>query len=223
MGVIAWRKAVKSNRYSLAFISLVYLVIAVEPDFTLPPITHTTVETERQESRDRGRRLMELTGVPDGDVSLVCTNWTCPTSIVVNVVRYGVATNWWDGTLEFDILTTNNPPEKIANGEIEMKGNGLEARLSAFADESLTSMALDVYATGVIPMPLDPATNMMFLSSVGADPESWQRLVYKNLYVTYRVENSATNSIATNALIFITALINEGLPAEDRIPLPPAL
>ena len=222
MGVIAWRKAVKSNRYSLAFISLAYLVIAVEPDFTLPPITHTTVETERQESRDRGRRLMELTGVPAGDVSLVCTNWTCPTSIVVNVVRYGVATNWWDGTLEFDILTTNNPPEKIANGEIEMKGNGLEARLSAFADESLTSMALDVYATGVIPMPLDPATNMMFLSSVGADPESWQRLVYKNLYVTYRVENSATNSIATNALIFITALINEGLPAEDRIPLPPA-
>lgn len=209
------------KKYFWAFTVSAFLAIAVEPDFTLPPVTYMTVETEQQESRDRGHRLMGLIGVPDADAALVCTNWICPTSIVVNVVRYDVATNWWDGTLEFDILTTNDPSEKIANGEIEMKGNGLEARLSAFADESLTSMALDVYATGVIPMPLDPATNMMFLSRVGADPESWQRLVYKNLYVTYRVENSATNSIATNALKFISALINEGLPEEDRIPLPP--
>ncbi len=212
----------KLKNFLLVFVSSVFLAIAVEPDYTLPPITYMTVEMERQESRDRGHRLMALTGVPDGDATLFCTNWTCPTSIVVNVVRYGVATNWWDGTLEFDILTTNAPSEKIANGEIEVKENGLEARLSAFADESLTSMALDVYATGVNPMPLDPATNMMFLSSVGADPESWQRLVYKNLYVTYRVANSATNSIATNALMFTTALINEGLPEGERVPLPPS-
>ncbi|MBO7685705.1 MAG: hypothetical protein J6V72_04940 [Kiritimatiellae bacterium] len=211
--------ALKEN--FVVFTSAVLLAFAVEPDYTLPAITYMTEEMEQQESRDRAHRLMTLTGVSDGDATLVCTNWICPTSIVVNAVRYDIATNWWNGTLEFDIMTTNVPSEKMATGEVEMKVNGLEARLSAFADQSLTSMSLDVYATGVIPMALDPATNMMFLSSAGSDPESWQRLVYKNFYVVYRTENSATNSIATNALIFTTALVNQGLPEEDRIPLPP--
>lgn len=201
---------------------LVLLASAIEPNYTLPPITHMTVEMERQESLNRGHRLMALKGIPDGDATLVCTNWMCPTAIVVNAVRYDVVTNWWEDTLEFVIMTTNCPSEKIANGEVEMKDNGLEARLAAFTDQSSTSMALQIYATGLMPLPIDPATNMMFLSSVGADSESWQRLVYKNLYVTYSVESNATNSVATNALAFAAALINEGLPEAERVPLPPA-
>ncbi len=198
------------------------LAIAVEPNYTLPPITHMTAEMEQQESRDRGHRLMALKDIPDGDAALVCTNWVCPTSIVVSAVRYDVITNMWEGTIKFDVLTTNLPPEKIAKGEVETKENGLEARLSAFIDESLTSMALQIYASGLIVLPVDPATNMMFMSNIDEDPQEWRRLIYKNLYVCYNVNSIATNSVATNALAFTSEIINAGLPEEDRIPLPPS-
>ncbi len=193
------------------------VAIALEPNYILPSITYMTPEMEQQESRQRAHRLMELTGTPDGDVTLVCTNWVCPTSIVVNAVRYDVVTNWFGDTLEFDIMTTNQPPVKIARGEIERELNGYEARLSAFADGSLTSLDLQIYATGYVPQPIDDATNMIFLLKVDADPGVWQQLIYKNLYVIYRVENVATNSVATNALLFTSEIINAGLPESERV------
>lgn len=162
---------------------------------------------------------MELKGMPDGDEALVSTNWNCPTSIVVNAIRYDVVTNWWRGALEFDIMTTNSQPEKIAGGEIDYLENGMEARVAAFADISCTSMPMDIYAHGVLVQPIDPETNMLFLTHIASYPQSWKRLVYKNICIRYSTASATTNSVATNALAFTTALINEGLPEEDRISL----
>ena len=83
-------------------------------------------------------------------------------------------------------------------------------------------MALQIYASGLIVLPVDPATNMMFMSNIDEDPQEWRRLIYKNLYVCYNVNSIATNSVATNALAFTSEIINAGLPEEDRIPLPPS-
>ena len=206
----------------LIFCCFITCVMSQEPNYTLSPIIYMTPESTKQRARKRAHTLMALKGIPDGDAALVCTNWVCPTSIVVNAVRYDVVTNMWEGTIEFDIMTTNLPPEKIARGEIETKANGLEARLSAFADESLTSMALQIYAGGLMALPVDPATNMMFMTSIDEDPQEWRRLIYKNLYVCYNVTSIATSSAATNALAFTAAIINEGLPEAERIVLPPA-
>ena len=193
---------------------------ALEPNYTLPPITYETEAEKRVRLEEKGRRLMALKGIPDGDATLVCTNWICPTSIVVNAVRYDVVTNWLHEMIDFDIMTTNVPSRKIARGTVEMSGNGLEARLSAFVEASLTSLPLAMYAQGVSVQPIDPATNMMFLTYVPYSPYDCQRLVYKSIYVHYFVMNVATNSIATNALVFTSELINAGLPESERITLP---
>ena len=195
---------------------------ALEPNYTLPPITYMTDGLMRQEARQRGHKLMELKGVPDGDATLVCTNWICPTSIVVNATRYDVSTNLWNGRIEFAIATTDQPSVKIATGDVGMEDNGQEARLSAFVGASATSMPLYVYAQGVLVMPVDSATNMMFLTYADCTPDDRSQLIYKNIHIQYDVTSVAANSIATNALAFTAALINEGLPAEDRVPLPSA-
>ena len=191
--------------------------IAIEPNYTLPPVTNMTPEMERYELRQRAHRLMELTGTPDGDATLVCTNWVCPTSIVVNAVRYDVVTNWLDDILEFDIITTNQSPERIATGIVRRKENGQEARLSAFASRSHTSMTLQTFAQGICVHAIGSATNMMFVGETYYEPDSRQHLVYKNLHVRYEVVHNATNSVATNALIFTSEIINAGLPESDRI------
>ena len=194
---------------------------ALEPNYTLPPITNMTPASTMQRARDRGCRLMSLKGIPDGDVTLVCTNWICPTSIVVNAVRYDIATNIWDDEVKFSVVTTNVPSETIARGSVEKKENGFEARLSAFMDMSFTSMQLDVYALGVVVQPLDSPTNMMFLTNIGNSPRQWHHLAYKDMHLRYHVMRTAYSSPATNALAFAAAIINAGLPENERIPLPP--
>ena len=197
-------------------------VFAQELNYTLPPITYMSPESTMFRARKRARRLMELKGIPGGDATLVCTNWSCPTTIVVNAVGYNVVTNFVDDMLEFDIQTTNQPSETIASGNIKMNANAEESWLAAFADQSLTSVDLQTYARRVIFMPIDPTTNMMFLANERCHPQAWQRLTYKNIFVRYSVDCSATNSVATNALAFAAAIINAGLPENERIPLPPA-
>ena len=200
----------------------VLCTLSQEPNYTLPPITYMTPESARQRDRQRGHSLMTLKGFPDGDMTLICTNWVCPTSIVVNAVKYDVITNMWRNAIEFDIATTNMPPQKIASGYIKTEENGQEARLSAFVTISYTSMALHLYAEGILAQPIDPVTNMLFMTDVDCDPDSIHQLVYKNIRIRYEVTNDASNSVATNAFAFTAALINEGLPETERIPLPPA-
>lgn len=188
---------------------------ALDPNYTLPPITYETQAEKRLRMEEGGKRLMSLMGIPDGDTTLVCTNWGCPTSIVVNAVRYDLATNWWNGVIEFDIMTTNSPAEKIATGNIEMKANGLEARLAAFIDASFTNFSLELHAQNVHVRPLDPSTNaMLLLYYRGA-------LVYKNMVVDAMDIESVTNNPATNICPFAVAIINAGLPESERIALPP--
>jgi len=194
----------------------------LEPNYTLPPITYMTPESTMQRARDRGHRLMSLKGIPDGDVTLVCTNWACPTSIVVNAVGYSVVTNGRDDSFKFKIMTTNSMPEEIAYGFVKMEANGREARLSAFVARSYTSMILDRFAQGIKVHPIDPVTNMMFVTDVDYDPNTQQQLVYKNIHVSYEFMNTVLSNPATNALAFTAAIINAGLPEAERIPLPPA-
>ena len=205
------------KRISLILGMSALVAIALEPNYTLPSITYMTPEMEQQESRQRAHRLMELTGTSDGDATLVCTNWVCPTSIVVNAVRYDVVTNWLDDILEFDIMTTNQSPEMVATGIVRRKENEQEARLSAFASRSYTSLTLQTFAQGVCVHAIGFATNMLFVGNTYYEPDARQHLVYKNLHVRYEVMNNATNSVVTNALLFTSEIINAGLPESERV------
>ena len=193
-----------------------FLANAHEPNYTLPSITYTTAEQEWQRACQRGRELMTLKGIPDGDATLVCTNWSCPTSVVVNAMRYIVSTNCSKGNLEYSIMTTNFPSDNIASGDITIKENEQEALLSAFIDESYTSMPLSNYVRSLHVLPIGLTTNAVFISNLGHEAH----LVYKSIHIRY--ENLQAASLATHALVFMSAIINEGLPAEERIILPPS-
>ena len=68
-------------------------LVSAQPIYRLPPITYPTQEETYADYLNNGNQLMALKGIPDGDETLICTNWVCPTSIVVNAQQYIVETN----------------------------------------------------------------------------------------------------------------------------------
>ena len=200
----------------LSFVLIgVSAVVEAADDFPIREIIrYPTQEEMFADFLANGKRLMDLKGIPDGDETLVCTNWFCPTSIVVNADQYLVETNMWPhlGYATFKVMTTNMPSVKVANGNIEMSTDGKRARQMTFANCATTSLHLSDYAPRVFVRVLDPSTNAMAITYV-KHPFDKCRLVYKNMrFTTYAL---------TNALDFATAIVNEGLPEEERIPLPP--
>ena len=183
--------------FSFAIISVTSLSESI---YRLPPITYPTKEQMYERFLNEGRWLMELKGIPEGDETLVCTNWVCPTSIVVNARQYLMVTNLWRGTIEFEVMTTN----------------GKNARLVAFANRAQTSVYLPDYARGVAVHAIGLETNMLFLTYKSFLPDDIPEgdLVYKDIMLKIHAQ--------TNVLDFAAAIINEGLPEAERIPLPPS-
>ena len=189
-------------------------LVSAQPIYRLPPITYPTQEETYADYLNNGKQLMALKGVPDGDETLVCTNWFCPTSIVVNAQQYIVETNKCLSLTYFKVLTTNDPPEKVASGGIEVKANGKVARCVAFAHKAQISLSLSDYAPRVVVQSIGSATNMLFVTSRSSRQGYVARseLVYKNITLEIHAP--------TNAVDFAAAIINAGLPEEERIPLP---
>ena len=181
---------------------------------SLPPITYSTKEEMRADYLRNGKWLMELKGIPDGDETLVCTNWVCPTSIVVNAQQYVMETNKCLTLTYFKVLTTNEPPVKVASGDIEMLANGKIARCTAFAHRAQTSFYLPDYARGVAVQGIGVATNMLFVTytSFPSDETPMGNLAFKNIALEINAP--------TNPVVIAAAIINAGLPEADRIPLP---
>ena len=177
-------------------------------------VRYPTKEEMRADNLNRGKQLMELKDIPDGDETLVCTNWVCPTSIVVNAEQYLVETNKCLSLTCFNVLTTNESPVKVASGDIEIQSDGKAARCTAFAHRAQTSLYLPDYARGVDVQVIGSASNMLFVSYRSLRPGKMQNghLAYKN--ITLEV------NALTNAVDFAVAIINAGLPEADRIPLP---
>ena len=200
----------------LILLTLVFAMSYAEEEtiYRLPPIRHSTREERYQQFLNDGRWLMELKGIPAGDETLVCTNWACPTSIVVDAKQYSVATNMGRRVMHFSVMTTNVPPLKVANGYIDMATNGTMARLVAFANWAQTSIYLPDYARGVAVQDIGPSTNMLFVTDAFPISNEIQMgyLTYKNIMLEVHAP--------TNALDFAVAIINAGLPEGERIAVP---
>ena len=201
----------------LSFVVIVVAAIA-EPAEEYPIreiIRYPTQEETYADYLNNGKQLMALKGIPDGDETLICTNWVYPTSIVVNAQQYLLETNKCLSLTYFEVMTTNDPPEKVASGGVEVKANGKIARWVAFARKAQTSLRLSDYAPRVVVQGIGSATNMLFVTSRSSQHGYIVRseLVYKNIALEIRAP--------TNAVDFAAAIINAGLPEEERIPLPP--
>ena len=183
--------------------------------YRLPPITHSTREERYERFLNDGKKLMDIKGIPDESDTLVCTNWACPTSIVVNAVRYSLATDEWAGVISADIMTTDLSSAKRGRIRIYRESNAKEARRSVFASyNQSTSLSAATVASFVGAYNLDPATNMLVVSDTRHGGTNKLFVVYKNLAVRAYAP--------TNAVDFAAEIINAGLPEDDRIILPPA-
>ena len=157
------------------------------------------------------RHLMMLMGVSAGDMSAVCTNWFMPKNICLDGAFYVVNRK---GNDRFEIHPFTNAQKRVANGHLYKFDNGKKARVEGFLtyNQNVGKGQIGT-AFGLSVNILDPATNMMFLCSKKGVSPPCDVLIYKNLVLRMSAE--------TNALDFAAAIINEGLPEEDRIPLSP--
>ena len=163
----------------------------------------------------QGRRLMELMNYPEGNENIVCTNWMCPTSIVVNAQCYGISTNVLrEEVIDFRVVDSNSTV--IGSGDILIKDNGKDARLSAFVSKAATSMRLEDFVRRVVAIPLDPMTNSLYLASVQGNRKFRNILAYKNIHMDFFND---FKEIQIAPIYILTAILNAGLPEEERIDL----
>lgn len=194
-----------------------FLVAVVLSDtiYRFPPIRYVTQEEVHERFLNDGKILMDIKGITDESATLVCTNWNCPTSIVVNAVQYSVVTDEWMGVISVDIMTPNRPESQRGHLKIYRDPNAWEARRSVFAGlvQSDCLRPAD-FAPHITIRNLDTMTNMMLVSNIHHGGTNKQFVVYKNLTVCA--------DAPTNAVDFAVEIINAGLPEAERIPLPPA-
>ena len=195
-------------------VSLIANLMTAEIEYRLPPITYPTREEMYERYLNDGKALMDVKGIPDAIETLVCTNWVCPTSVVVNVEQYSIVKDEWAGVISTDIMTTNLPPMKKAHARIYLSSSAKAARRMVFAsfNQSDVLMATDI-APRISVRNLDQATNMMFVASSRDGGTNDQWVIYKNMTVSANAP--------TNALDFAVAIINAGLPENERIAVTP--
>ena len=189
----------------------------------MPP--HRTFNLKRSNEsifNRQGRRLMQMAQFPDGNENLVCTNWVCPTSIVVNAHRYEVRTNLWGGGMtELRLIDSNS--NEIDYFSYDNKSNGKEAVLKAFSQKAAVSMPLRDYVRNLIVLPLDVSTNSLYLARNFESRYSRSELVYKSLVIEYWPRPRRDGSLAigddVSPIAIMTAILNAGLPEDERIDL----
>ena len=170
----------------------------------------------------QGRRLMQMAQFPDGDENLVCANWECPTSIVVNAHRYEIRTNSWGVEMtELRLIDSNS--NEIDYFSYVNKNNGKEAVLKAFSQKAAGSMPLRDYFRDLIVLPLDATTNSLYLAGNFEPRYSRSELVYKSLVIEYWPRPRRDGSLAigddVSPIAIMTAILNAGLPEDERIDL----
>lgn len=173
---------------------------------------------EEGETRDHqsGRHLMALMGVPHGDELEICTNWTMPTNVLIGGVSYSVVTDVYE---KIHVVSTTNVQEKFAWGYLDQCTDGKAARIHGFAQRmaTVTCQTAVGHALNLSVKNLDSETNMMFLcSNLLGVGDKRDVLIYKN----FVLHMCTTTNAPTNAVDFAVAIINAGLPENERILLP---
>lgn len=172
-----------------------------------PPL----LEEGEDSSRQKARHVMALMGVPHGDEMAICESWMMPTNVILQGKSYSVVTDKFDYV---HVTSPTNSSIEFARGRLLCFINGKEARIGGFMERVATTPHSAITAALNISVSnLDPATNMMFLCSKDGRPSRRDVLIYKNLVLRLYAP--------TNAPLFAATIINEGLPEEERIPLPP--
>ena len=159
-----------------------------------------------------GQGLMAALDVPEGDESQFFSWWNYPTSIIVRTIPYRIDVTWLESGCK--VYSTNDISHPLADVVVTRMSNGKNARLYGFGCIALgCSLPTESLVRRLSVEYLDPATNLLFVSRKRYDPNRVNFLISKNIIVGVRC--------ATNALDFAVAILNAGLPENERIVIPP--
>lgn len=174
----------------------------------------TSPPLEEGETRwgQAARHLMMLMGVAIAGEDSFVFEWSCPTQISVQGSTYTVSRK---SAMECDVLDAD--ARRACTFRHFVEPDGKQARIHEFAAKNLwnTSLPHDPYTAAywLKVFNLDPATNLLYVSEDRPVPLRPDSLIYKN--VILRVD------AVSNAYAFAAALLNAGLPEEDRVEVPP--
>jgi len=202
----------------LAMLVFLYLPLSGDGEMqipagvSLPPMPSLVPSSETvlvQQKRQDGIELMQLMSVSDGDASLHYSDWSFPTSIVVNAVRYLVETGLVN---TFDIVQADNCHSNVADGYVDIKENEKEARIAAFAEMGSGSIVITQDRNPYVFS--SPLTGLWRLGLTNHVERTHEAFVSRNVTIVLWA--------ATNGTDLATALLNAGLPEAERIPVTPS-
>ena len=172
----------------------------------MPPFTNNTEMGAVQEWRQSGIELMCLKNIAAGDTNVCFSRWIAPTSIVVNANLYNVSTGICSS---FSILSVDTSMPFVVDGFLIEKESEKEARIAAFAEIAGAScFTPNVIAARYL---VNQRENGL-LSIAGISPQMGEEIFQsKNIYVRINAP--------TNAVDFAVAILNAGLPENERIPV----
>ena len=157
----------------------------------------------------KGRQLMTLLEIPYAVSPVNMLSWNSPTSIMMNAQRFVVDIDSKDG--DYKIVSSTNSNERIAYGSVCVMNNGADARLGAFAWVANCSVPVEGMASYVKMQTVDVHTNVFYLTYSIQSPRTPVYYVHKNVCLEVHA--------ATNRLEIANALMNAGLPENERVPL----
>ena len=159
-----------------------------------------------------GQELMSALDVPEGDENLSFSSWSYPTSVVIRTIPYRVDVQWLESGCK--VYSTNDFFQPLADIYVVRLPNEKIARIYKFGNTALgCSRMTESLARGLSVEYLDQTTNTLFVSYKRYDPRLENFLISKNIIVGIRC--------ATNALDFAVAILNAGLPENERITITP--
>ena len=172
----------------------------------------TVVPLEDSLRDGRGHELMMALSVPEGDEMQSFSCWNYPTSIVVGTVHYRVDVKWLESGC--NVYLTNDTTRPVADIVVKLMPNEEIARVHEFGNISLGCSRSTEYLAGSLSVKyLDSTTNTLFVYKRNQEHSRKSYLISKNIAVGISAD--------TNAVDFALAILNAGLPEDERITLAP--
>jgi len=169
-----------------------------------------------------GLELMSALNVPEGDENLSFSCWSYPTSIVIRTVPYHVDVGWRESGCK--VYATNDMTHPLADVYVLRMPNEKKARLFKIGSIARNCSLPRISLVRQLSVEyLDSTTNTLFVSWKKKDHDLDGTLISKNLMMTIRGYTNIVDfaDVSTNAVDFAVAILNAGLPENERISVTP--
>lgn len=158
----------------------------------------------------RGRRLMSALHFENGAVGQRLTSWSCPSSILVHGVAYGVHCKTENGSFQISrVEGGSNTTDNVVSGRVNFLANEFKARICACGIKTMNNVTVPESACDISLSLVGGTTNVWHLSD--SEVSGGQNvLLYKNMFISFYGESNKVEIVKT--------LMNAGLTESERVP-----